>query len=286
MGRFSNVTDTFTIIVANREWVSSHTNASRLCSSVGWHRNESLCTVSKETTRRALKILRFFHHFSTTRTYLTDNHERERGPIVSVGVDPTGTFWPRLATFDVFDQITIAASRQTLICPSCESPIMPVAHLQPYTQFVCWLILIPAQLCTVILQIFGVVLFSVFSVVNGFTEIKKTPKWEKHLEWSPQHPWTPKFKGSVEWSRHERHFCSLLPYFLLSWLQIFQLCLSFWTSSFDLVLCKNSFRKKKNIRKTTQNTLAPSIFIVLSIVPKLGTPLLHTQAQNTLLQNF
>ena len=32
---------------------------------------------------------------------------------------------------------------------------------------------------TVILQIFGVVLFSVFSVVNGFTEIKKTPKCEK-----------------------------------------------------------------------------------------------------------
>ena len=27
---------------------------------------------------------------------------------------------------------------------------------------------------TVILQIFGVVLFSVFSVVNGFTEIKDT----------------------------------------------------------------------------------------------------------------
>ena len=29
---------------------------------------------------------------------------------------------------------------------------------------------------TVILQIFGVVLFSIFSVVIGFTEIKKTPK--------------------------------------------------------------------------------------------------------------
>ena len=29
---------------------------------------------------------------------------------------------------------------------------------------------------TLILQTFGVVLFSVFSVVNGFTEIKKTPK--------------------------------------------------------------------------------------------------------------
>ena len=44
------------------------------------------------------------------------------------------------------------------------------------------------------------------------------------------------FKGSVDRSRHEQHFCSLLPYFLLSWLQIFQLCLSFWTPSFDLVL--------------------------------------------------
>ena len=49
---------------------------------------------------------------------------------------------------------------------------------------------------------------------------------------------------------------------------------------------KNSFRKKKSIRKTTQNALAPSIFIVLSIVLKLGTPLLHTQAQNKVLQNF
>ena len=83
-----------------------------------------------------------------------------------------------------------------------------------------------------------------------------------------------RFKGSVERPRRERHFCSLLPYFLLSWLQIFQLCLSFWTSSFHLVLFKNSFRKNKNIRKTTQNALAPSIFKVLSIVLKLGTPLL------------
>ena len=49
---------------------------------------------------------------------------------------------------------------------------------------------------------------------------------------------------------------------------------------------KNSFRKKKNIRKTTQNALAPSVFIVLSIVLKLGRPLLHTQAPNRLLQNF
>ena len=49
---------------------------------------------------------------------------------------------------------------------------------------------------------------------------------------------------------------------------------------------KNSFRERKNIQKTTQNALAPSIFIVLSIALKLGTPLLHTQAQHTLLQNF
>ena len=32
---------------------------------------------------------------------------------------------------------------------------------------------------TVILQNFSVVLFSVISVVNGFTEIKKTPKMKK-----------------------------------------------------------------------------------------------------------
>ena len=49
---------------------------------------------------------------------------------------------------------------------------------------------------------------------------------------------------------------------------------------------KNSFRKKKIIRKTAQNALAPCIFIVLSIVLKLGTPLIHTQAQNTFSQKF
>ena len=93
------------IIVANRECTDSLANASRLCSSVVWHRNESLCTILQEKTKRALKILRFFRHFSTTRTYLGDNRERERGPIVSVGVAPTGTFWSRLATFHVYDQI-------------------------------------------------------------------------------------------------------------------------------------------------------------------------------------
>ena len=34
---------------------------------------------------------------------------------------------------------------------------------------------------TVILQIFGVVLLS---VVIGFTEIKKTPTWEKYVEYN------------------------------------------------------------------------------------------------------
>ena len=128
------------IIVANRDWSDSHANASRSCSSVGWHRNESLCTISKEKTRRALKILRFVRHFSATRTYLDDNREHERGPIVSVGVDPTGTFWSRLATFHVSDQITIATRRQTSICPSCESPIkslltkaFTLKHLDKFT---------------------------------------------------------------------------------------------------------------------------------------------------------
>ena len=112
------------IIVANREWSGfTRKRFTIVLVRIGWHRNESLCTKSKEKTRRALKILRFFRHFSTTRTYHGDNRERERGPIVSVGVDPTGTFWSRLATFHVYDQITIATRRQTSICLSCESPI-------------------------------------------------------------------------------------------------------------------------------------------------------------------
>ena len=45
-------------------------------------------------------------------------------------------------------------------------------------------------------------------------------------------------RGSVERSRPEQHFCSLLPYFFLSWYQLFQLCLSFWTLSYHLVLLK------------------------------------------------
>ena len=78
--------------------------------------------------------------------------------------------------------------------------------------------------------------------------------------------------------------CSLISYFLDFKFSNF-ICLS---ELHPLIwfFFKNSFRKKKSIRKTTQNALAPSIFIVLSIVLTLGTPLLHTQAQNTLLQNF
>ena len=41
--------------------------------------------------------------------------------------------------------------------------------------------LVNRETATVILQIFSVVLFSVFSVVYGFTEIKKTPKCENTL---------------------------------------------------------------------------------------------------------
>ena len=55
-------------------------------------------------------------------------------------------------------------------------------------------VLLEGKIGTVILQIFGVDLFSVFSVVDGFTEIKKTPKCKKHIEWTRQHPRIPKFK--------------------------------------------------------------------------------------------
>ena len=41
--------------------------------------------------------------------------------------------------------------------------------------------LLEVVITTVILQIFSVVLFSIFSVVNGFTEMKKTPKCENTL---------------------------------------------------------------------------------------------------------
>ena len=53
----------------------------------------------------------------------------------------------------------------------------------------------------------------------------------------------------------------------------------------NFILWSGSFLKipsGKNVQKTTQNDLAPSIFIFLSIMLKLGTPLLHTQAQNFL----
>ena len=78
--------------------------------------------------------------------------------------------------------------------------------------------------------------------------------------------------------------CSLIFYFLDFKFSNF-VCLSELHPSIWFFF-KNSFRKKKKIQKNTQNALAPSIFIVLAIVLKLGTPLLHTQAQNTLLQNF
>ena len=67
------------------------------------------------------------------------------------------------------------------------------------TRWSLWLLKLSIPWCWkyrwyVIIQNFGVVLFSVFSVVNGFTEIKKTPKWEKYMDRSRQHPRTPKLK--------------------------------------------------------------------------------------------
>ena len=64
--------------------------------------------------------------FQSTRTYLADNRECERGPIVSFGVGSTGTFWPRLATFDVYDQITTATTRAANVA-------VPVVWIAYYT---------------------------------------------------------------------------------------------------------------------------------------------------------
>ena len=50
-GRFSTATGTSTIIVANRDCSDSHANASRLCSSVCWHRNEPLVRCRKKRSR-------------------------------------------------------------------------------------------------------------------------------------------------------------------------------------------------------------------------------------------
>ena len=80
-----------------------------------------------------------------------------------------------------------------LVIPNCSKCLCldPLEHLNSSTNV---RIVRSSVTGTVILQNFGVVLFSVILVVNGFTEIKKTPKWEKHMEWSRQHPRTPKFK--------------------------------------------------------------------------------------------
>ena len=68
--------------------------------------------------------------------------------------------------------------------------------------------------------------------------------------------YAPEFKGSVERSRPERHFCSLLPYFFLSWLQIFQRCLSFWTSSIHLVFLLKFLQETEKYPKNHQKRLS------------------------------
>ena len=89
--------------------------------------------------------------------------------------------------------------------------------------------------------------------VSGYVRLLKSKVFSQSRVWN-----SPKavLKGSVERSRHERHFCSLLPYFLLSWLQIFQLCLSFCTSSPDLVLFKKFFQEKEKYPKNHPKRLS------------------------------
>ena len=95
----------------------------------------------------------------------------------------------------------------------------------------------------------------------------------------------------------EREVIATRTTFLLS----ASLFFTFWTSNFqtlfvlrNFILWSGSFLKipsgKRIIfEKPPKNAfiiIAPCTFIVLSILLTLCTPLLHTQAQNTLLQNF
>ena len=65
-------------------------------------------------------------------------------------------------------------------------------------------------------------------------------KWQKYIvlsnaEKKKKDEKTPVLRGAWR-DRDTNDILLTAPLFLLSWLQIFQLCLSFWTSSFDLVL--------------------------------------------------
>ena len=64
------------------------------------------------------------------------------------------------------------------------------------------------------------------------------------------------FKGSVERWRPGRHFCSLLPYFLLSWLQIFNfVCLSEFHPLIRFIFKKTPSEKRKVSEKPPKTPL-------------------------------
>ena len=58
---------------------------------------------------------------------------------------------------------------------------------------------------------------------------------------------------------------TLLRIYLNCWIQFFQVFLSVWTSSFEVVTL-NSYSKKKNIRKSTQNALVPSMSVSVTVI--------------------
>ena len=79
------------------------------------------------------------------------------------------------------------------------------------------------------------------------------------------------FALACDWSQASHHLCILQVCFVFNFLNsLFYYFLNFKFSNFVCpselhpfiwFFFKNSFRKKKNIRKTTQNALAPSIFV-------------------------
>ena len=106
---------------------------------------------------------------------------------------------------------------------------------------------------------------------NSFSSATVSSRCRRTSSLKSLRTWQPKFKNiKLRGAWRDRDpsdifaHCSLIFYFLDFKFSNFVL-LNFILSSLSFFFF-NSFRKKKNIRKTTQNALAPNIFIVLSIV--------------------
>ena len=142
------------------------------------------------------------------------SHSVSASRFSAIKLDQTGIQWRQRLNFTV---------------PSCTHFAEP--YLLPFTFAIVWLLQTRRQKCRIVAE---------NMIPEEMPSFFPSKIWIKNSNTS---------KNCVERSRYERHFCSLLPYFLLSWLQIFQLCLSFWASSFDLVLFQKFLQEKEKYPK-------------------------------------